>query len=150
MAMPSTSPSLEPVKCGMVPLLGTPNVALPGLALRHATKCTNGWACRHQNRGPVRAGTFDRFDRDKTVAACPVLDNDRSVQGPSEMLRQDPAKPVPAAARSKWINDLGQRPGLGERCASLRGQRQTGASSHETSAIHACAPRQMICATTPD
>ena len=34
---PSTSSSFDPVKCGMVPLLGTPNVALPGLALSQAT-----------------------------------------------------------------------------------------------------------------
>jgi len=66
------------------------------------------------------------------------------------MLRQDPAKRVPAAAGSKWLNDLGQRPGLGERCARLRGQRQTGTSGHETSAIHACPPRQMILPTTSD
>src|SRR5437868_12932868 len=37
--MPSTCSSFEPMKCGMVPLLGTPKVALPGLALSHATNC---------------------------------------------------------------------------------------------------------------
>src|SRR4051812_11481977 len=37
--MPSTCSSFEPIKCGMVPLLGTPKVALPGLALSHATNC---------------------------------------------------------------------------------------------------------------
>src|SRR5665647_473928 len=34
---PSTCSSFAPVKCGMVPLLGTPNVALLGLALSQAT-----------------------------------------------------------------------------------------------------------------
>src|SRR5215203_4345461 len=37
--MPSACSSRDPVKCGMVPLLGTPNVALSGLAFSQATNC---------------------------------------------------------------------------------------------------------------
>src|SRR3954465_9138650 len=42
--MPSTCSSFEPMKCGMVPLLGTPKVVLPGLALSHATNCVKSVA----------------------------------------------------------------------------------------------------------
>src|SRR5205809_6475793 len=37
--MPSACSSRDPLKCGMVPLLGTPNVALSGLAFSQATNC---------------------------------------------------------------------------------------------------------------
>src|SRR5450432_2537476 len=42
--MPSTCSSLVPAKWGIVPLLGTPNVALPGLALSQATNCLKSFA----------------------------------------------------------------------------------------------------------
>src|SRR5882724_8163058 len=37
--MPSACSSRDPLKCGMVPLLGTPNVAWSGLAFNQATNC---------------------------------------------------------------------------------------------------------------
>src|ERR1019366_3106725 len=42
--MPSTCSSFDPVKCGMVPLLGTPYVALLGVALSQATNCLKSFA----------------------------------------------------------------------------------------------------------
>src|ERR1700731_2596415 len=48
--MPSTCSSFDPMKCGMVPLLGTPNATLLGLALSQATNCLKSVA---STAGPV-------------------------------------------------------------------------------------------------
>src|SRR3979490_1092900 len=68
--MPSTSSSLDPVKCGMVPWLGTPNVALSGLAFSQATNCVKSNCLKFpaSTAGPTttqNSKTHRLRDRDK-------------------------------------------------------------------------------------
>ena len=90
------------------------------------------------------------LDSDQPVAAGAVLDDDGAIEKLAYLLGQQTAKRVAAAAGREGKDQLGQRAGLAERIPRYRGQRQTGAAGHETSAIHCFSPRQTLWLITSD
>src|SRR2546423_9999644 len=140
--MPSTCSSLDPMKCGIVPLLGTPNVALLGFAFNQATNPLKSFASTaapattpNSKRASSETGRKSFF-RSKLGSAstignrymvgpvvtsivapsglafltalipispsAPVIfDNDRAIQKLADLLRQETAEGVSAAAGRK-------------------------------------------------
>jgi hypothetical protein len=84
--------------------------------LRHRQQI-HGRTGGDQNGGAVGIGAPDRLDPDQPVTAGAVLDNDAAIEQRSEVLPQDTAQRVAAAAGREGKHDFCERSGLGKRGA---------------------------------
>jgi hypothetical protein len=78
--------------------------------------------CRHEDGGSVGVGISDKFDGDQPVRAGAVFDDKAAIKTLVELLRQDSAYRITAAAGREGEDDLGWWTGGAERLSRYRKQ----------------------------
>jgi hypothetical protein len=76
----------------------------------------------HEDGGAIGIGSFHRLDTDQAITAGAVLDDDVAVEQGADVLRQQAAQRVAAAAGRERKDDFGQRTRLRQRLAGPGGQ----------------------------
>jgi hypothetical protein len=118
-------------------------VTIEGRIRLHHRQQKHGRPGGDKYRGPVRSGTLDRLDPDQPAAAVALLHDDGAVERLADLLSEQPAQRVAAAAGREGKDDFCQRTLLGLRHVRFRQQRQTETAGNELSAIHSPSPRRF-------